>query len=230
MKPLFALLLVVGTVHADVSVRSTPVEASRADAVPARGADEPLVTVVEFADFECPYCAKVQETLVQLEAEYAGRMRLEYRQLPLEFHKAAMSAAEASLVAAAEGKFWRFYDTLFTRARAERLTREAVDETARVVGLDPKAYAAAMADHRYRPRVDKDVQLARESDLNATPSFVINGRHLSGAYPIERFRKIFDEECARATRLRAAGFRGRALHDALIADVAKNPELKRIKY
>jgi protein-disulfide isomerase len=234
MKRILLLALALGAAaaaRADVAVGPSFAR-GRGAAAPARGVDEPLVTVVEFADFQCPYCARVHEALVSLAAEYRGRMRMEFRHMPLQFHPMAMTAAEAAVAADAQGKFWAFYDQLFTRLRendwpggVRALGRPQLDEVARAVGLDMSAYRAALADHRYRARVDADVKLASDVGVSGTPTFFLNGRKLVGAQPLDRFRRAFDEELARAEKLRAAGFHGAALHDALLSDAASLPEL-----
>lgn len=199
-------------------------------AVPARGAGDADVVIVEFADFQCPYCARSHDTLAQLEREFHGRMRLEFRHMPLESHHAAMPAAEAAVEAQEQGKFWAFYDAAYADVDPPvlpRLTkgRAEIDRIARQIGLDQKRYQQAMADHRHRARIDADVAFAKSAGVDGTPTFFFNGRRLVGAQPIDRFRAAFEGELARARTLRAAGFSGTALHDALVSQAAGMPEL-----
>jgi protein-disulfide isomerase len=229
---LLIVLMLAGAARADVAVGGSRMRPLNMLGAPARGADEPLITVVEFANFQCPYCAKVHETLEKLHAELGSRVRFEYRQHPFEFHKWSMTAAEASMVAHEQGKFWAFADALYAQVRGssgikwdEATGRARVDEVARSLGLDMKAYQQAMSDHRHRARIDQDLELAKSIGNNATPTFYINGRRLSGAQPIERFRAAFDKEFVRAEALRAQGFRGTALRDALLSEAGTLPEL-----
>jgi protein-disulfide isomerase len=231
---LLVVLVLAGAARADVAIgtgkpRTLAVGTSPA---PARGTDEPLITVVEFANFQCPYCARVHETLEKLHAEFGSRVRVEYRHHPFDFHKWSMIAAEASMAAHAQGKFWLFADTLEAQVRAasgirwdETAGRARVDAVARTIGLDMKAYEQAMNDHRYRARIDEDLAFAKTLGTNATPTFYINGRKLSGAQPIEKFRAAFEQELARAAKLSTQGFRGAALRDALFSEAGTLPEL-----
>ncbi len=133
------------------------------------------------------------------------------------------------MAAHAQGRFWKFADAIEAKVRARtwvpEVTRAQIDEIARGIGLDMKLYEQAMADHRHRARIDEDLSFAKTIGVNATPTFFINGRHLSGAQPIEKFRDVFAQEVVRAEKLRAQGFRGSALRDALVSDAQTLPKL-----
>jgi protein-disulfide isomerase len=149
-----------------------------------RGPKDALVTLVEYGDFECPYCGRAEPTIRQLLTEFGQDVRYVWRHLPLnDVHAHAQLAAEASEAAAAEGRFWEYYDSLFEDqsalgvgdliARAERL------------GLDVERVTKDVREHRYAGRIADDVASADESGVSGTPTFFINGRRHHGAYDIE---------------------------------------------
>jgi protein-disulfide isomerase len=168
---------------------------------PQRGPADALVTLVEFSDFQCPFCGRVQATLTELQARYGRDLRIVWRNLPLAFHRDAQPAAEAALAAHAAGRFWSLHDLLFQNQRA--LDRGALEQYAAQVGLDPGAFRDALDRRRYRAAVEADARLAADLGITGTPTFVINGRKLVGAQPVDAFAKVIDEELAHARRLLA---------------------------
>lgn len=123
--------------------------------------------------------------------EYDGRVRLVVKDLPLSFHPLARAAAEGARCAGAEGRYWAYHDRLFEeqpRFEREQLIRYAVD-----LGLDATRFTACLDDRRYAAAVDADAQQARALGITATPTFLINGRVLVGAHPIETFREVIAE-------------------------------------
>ncbi|MGQ0467525.1 MAG: Na+/H+ antiporter NhaA [Sporichthyaceae bacterium] len=156
-------------------VLDPPVDPTR-DHVRGR-VDAPL-TVVEFADFECPYCARATGALHDLEARFGDRLRYVFRHLPLEVHPHAELAAEASEAASAQGKFWEMHDRLF--AHQDRLTAADLLEHAEAVGLDVDRFADDLASGEYAARVQADMLSAAASGAGGTPTFFVNGRRHKG--------------------------------------------------
>jgi protein-disulfide isomerase len=156
-----------------------------------RGVATATVTIVEFSDFQCPFCKRVVPTIDQLMKEYDGRVRLVFKDLPLPSHEMARPAHEAARCAAETGKFWAYHDRLFQEQPAfERrdLIRYAVD-----LDIDRASFVKCLEDRRYAAVVEGDVSQARSLGINGTPSFLINGRPLVGAQPIDTFRSVIDD-------------------------------------
>jgi protein-disulfide isomerase len=179
---------------------------------PWRGTELAKVTIVEFADFQCPFSARVRTALQAVLREYPGQVKLVFKHYPLPFHQNARLAAEASLAAGEQGRFWEYHDLLFSNIHA--LKRPDLEQYALQAGLDLARFRDALDSGRLRAEVDEDAQLAGRI-ATGTPSFFVNGRLLSGAQPVERFRQIIDEELRRADTALAKGLGLRDLYEAL---------------
>jgi protein-disulfide isomerase len=162
---------------------------------PLKGNPSAPITIVEFSDFECPFCSKVGPTITQLLADYPGQIKVVFKQLPLEFHKSAPLAAQASLAAHEQGKFWPYHDLLFANQRA--LTRPDLERYAEQLGLDMGQFNAALNSEKFKAQVDKDLAESQRNGIRGTPHFAINGKRLSGAQPIEKFKALIDAELQR---------------------------------
>jgi RNA polymerase sigma factor (sigma-70 family) len=156
---------------------------------PARGPADAPVTIVVFDDLLCTYCGEALASVDQLWDEYPGKLRLVVKHFPV--HAAAMLPAEASLAADAQGKFWELYNLMM--AHQDDLSREVLLELGRQAGLDLPAFRAALDQHRFAAAVAADQATGRELDVDATPTFLINGRRISGALPVARFRALIDD-------------------------------------
>jgi protein-disulfide isomerase len=172
----------------------------RADQARIQGqADAPL-WIVEVSDFQCPYCrAWHEETYPDVVKEFVetGKARLAYINFPIPGHRNAWPAAEAAMCAAAQGKFWPMHDALFeTQRKWESLQDPSAvfDSLATSVGVDAGPYHDCVTQHKMRPLIQADIDRARESGVNATPTFIIGDQAISGAQPIQAFRQIIGEE------------------------------------
>jgi len=161
---------------------------------PARGPKDAPVTIVEFSDFECPYCGAAHDTVEQVMSTYAGKVRLVYRQFPLSFHPHAAKAAEASLCAADQGKFWEYHDVLFKNQK--KLEPMELKAHASEVGIDPQKFGQCLDSGDKKKAVDADQQAGLQAGVGGTPAFFINGIFLNGAQPIDEFKKVIDGELA----------------------------------
>jgi len=157
---------------------------------PAMGPTTAKVAFVIFSDFQCPYCGMAAPTIRQLEKKYPNDVRFVFRQLPLPMHDKAQLAAEASMAANAQGKFWEYHDKLFANQR--ELDRPALERYAEQVGLDMAKFRQALDGHEYAAAVSADSALAASAQISGTPTFMINGQVVSGALPIEEFSKMID--------------------------------------
>jgi len=161
---------------------------------PARGPKDAPVTIVEFSDFECPYCGAAHDTVEQVMNTYAGKVRLVYRQFPLSFHPHAAKAAEASLCAADQGKFWEYHEALFKNQK--KLDLPDLKAHAGEVGLDTQKFSQCLDSGDKMKAVDADQQAGLAVGVGGTPAFFINGIFLNGAQPIDEFKKVIDGELA----------------------------------
>jgi protein-disulfide isomerase len=186
---------------------------------PVRGSATALVTIVEFADFQCPYCAKVDPTLKQIAAAYQGDVRFVWKNEPLPFHANAEPAAELALEARAEkgdAGFWDAHDKLY--ASQPSLEAADLEKVAAAMKLDVAKVKAAIKTHKYKAEIEADSDLGDDLQANGTPHFFINGKRLVGAQPFEAFKAIIDPELANAKALLAQGAPRAGLYDAIIKD------------
>ncbi|MED5261167.1 MAG: thioredoxin domain-containing protein [Myxococcota bacterium] len=159
---------------------------------PAIGPEDAAVTVVEFSDFQCPFCARVLPTLDQIRNEYGDQVRVVFKHLPLSFHQKAPAAHAASEAAHKQGKFWEMHDKIFKNQRQMSEANYVV--WAGEIGLDVETFKKDMASAAIKARVDQDVKEAGRLGVTGTPGFFINGRHMSGAKPFSEFKVVIDEE------------------------------------
>jgi protein-disulfide isomerase len=182
---------------------------------PTRGRADAPVTVVMLSDFECPFCQRGWETLLELETRYRGSIRIAYKAFPLDNHSGALVAALFARSAQAQGKFWEFHDRLFSQQGLdpERLMRYAVE-----AGLDKQSLLSDLETLTHAPEVARDIRQARRLGVHSTPTFFVNGRFISGAQPIEVFEEIVDEELAQAEKWISEGVPASGIYDKAIAD------------
>jgi protein-disulfide isomerase len=165
------------------------------DGDPSIGPADAPITIVEFSDYQCPYCqAWYQQTFDKLMASYPGKILFVYRDLPLPGHPESLPAAEAANCAGEQGAYWKFHNDLFSGQYS--LGRAAYEQYASDLGLDTSAFSTCLDDHRYQAEVKADSADAVRLGLNGTPSFVINGQILVGAQPFEQFKAIIDADLA----------------------------------
>lgn len=179
-----------------ITLPSPAVQRKQAEAIgPSKGPEGAKVTIVEFSDFQCPFCGRAAQTVDKVMATYAGKVRLHFRHYPLDFHKEAPKAHEASMCADDQGKFWEYHDELFRNQKA--LQPEQLKGYAKKLGLDAAKFDACLDSGKYKPAVDKDLADGQKLGVSGTPAFFINGVPLSGAQPFEQFQQIIDEELAK---------------------------------
>ena len=184
----------------NVVIHLEPPEVYRAElsveGAPFRGAEAAPVTIVKFEDFHCPYCRRVQATLSELMTRYEGKLKVVHLDFPLDtVHPQARVSHEAARCAGEQGKFWAYHDVLF--ANPPKSAAEDMLGFAKEVGLDLPKFEECLNSGRTRAAIEADVEEGQRLGLTGTPAFVINGRLISGAQPIERFAEIIDQELAR---------------------------------
>ena len=170
---------------------------------PFKGAADAPVVIVQFSDFQCPYCSRVESTIDALMADpaYAGKLKVVFKQMPLGFHDKAQKAAEAALFAADNGKFWELHKAMFSNQQA--LTVDDIKKYAGEIGLDVAALDAALASNKYAEAVAKDIKAANSVGISGTPSFLVNGKLVVGALPVEMFKKEIDAALANIAKAAA---------------------------
>ena len=194
-----------------------PQKALVAKWTPLRGPALAKVTIVEYGDFQCPFCARAQETLAALQKEYGNDLRIAYRHNPLPFHAHARELAEVAMAAAEQGKFWEMHDYIYAHQR--QLDEQKYEDFAREVGLDLARYRKSMLAHAHSDQLDADIAEAVKVSARGTPTFFVNGRVVTGAQPIEVFRTAIDAERARAQVLLDRGVALKDLYERLIGDL-----------
>ncbi len=164
--------------------------------LPAFGPDDAKVTIVEFSDFQCPYCSRAAQAVSQVKEKYSDKARFVFRQFPLSFHQDAHLAAQASLAAHAQGKFWPFHDMLFENQQA--LGRDKLEEYAEKAGLDMAKFKAALDNKQYAEQVDGDLELGKKVYVNGTPTIFVNGVRVANATDFGSISAAIDEALAKA--------------------------------
>jgi protein-disulfide isomerase len=165
------------------------------DAARVRGDPKAPITIVEFSDFQCPYCKQAQATLKDLLAKYNGRVKLAFRDFPMRaIHPRAQTAAEAARCAGEQGKFWEYHDALF--ADQSKLDAAGLAATAKSLGLDEKAFQSCLASGKFKPHIEADLEDGGKAGVAGTPGFFINGVFVSGSQPPAEYEKIIDSELA----------------------------------
>jgi predicted DsbA family dithiol-disulfide isomerase len=164
---------------------------------PTRGPADAPITIVEFSDFQCPFCSRATATLKKLDAAYPGKIRVVYRDFPLvQIHPNAARAAEAAACANEQGKFWPMHDAMFEHQ--DKLGEADLKQSAAALGLDATAFNTCLESGRHTAQWKKDTTEGESYGVQSTPAFFINGRLVVGAQPYESFARILDEELARS--------------------------------
>jgi protein-disulfide isomerase len=180
--------------HVRVLLQPPQAEFALKDARSTGPTDAP-VTVVEFADFECPYCRQVEPNLEKLRENYAGKVRFVYEDFPLPMHSHAEKAAEAARCAAAQGKFWPYHDRLFA-ADQKGLDVPDLKAAAASVGLDTNSFNKCLDSGEQAAAIQSDMDQGKRLGVSATPTFFINGHLVAGAMSYEAMRDLVDQELA----------------------------------
>jgi len=168
-----------------------PVKLNTAGA-PFKGPATAKVTIVEFSDFQCPYCAKAAVEAAQVVQKFPTQVKLVFKQFPLEDHSQAALAAEASLAAQAQGKFWQLHDKMYANFRS--INRVRILAWATEVGMDVNQLTADLNSHRYAARVHAEEQEGEVAGVEGTPTFYINGQKFNGVFEVSAIAPIVIDE------------------------------------
>jgi len=165
-----------------------------ADDDPFLGTDGAPIEIIQFAEFQCPYCGKVGDTMEKLLAEYPGKLKIVYRDFPLGFHDRAIPAAIAANCAGEQDKYWDMHGILMKNQT--KLQDTDLAGFAKEVGVDMDKWSTCLKDPAQEAEVKKDMEDASAVGVTGTPAFFINGVLLSGAVPFDQFKSIIDKELA----------------------------------
>jgi protein-disulfide isomerase len=191
-------------------------------ASPEKGPKTAKVTIIQFSDFQCPFCSRVEPTMTELEKDYGKDIRVVWKNNPLPFHQNAMPAAKAAVAAAAQGKFWEFHGKLF--ADQAHLDDQTYEKYAKELGLNVAKFKATMADPKTEADIKADMALAEKLGSRGTPGFFINGRPLRGAQPKESFKTVIDKEIVAADAALKRGVKPADLYAELTKDGKEKAE------
>ncbi len=158
---------------------------------PSFGPQDAKVIVVEFSDFQCPYCRNAARTVHEIQARFERHVRFVFRQFPLNFHEHAQLAAEAALAAHAQGKFWQLHDLMF--AHQMELARVDIENYAASAGLDMGVFRKNLDEHRFTSDVAEDIVIGKQVHVNGTPTMFINGKRVADASDTPAVMKIIHE-------------------------------------
>lgn len=164
---------------------------------PMIGSKEAAVTIIEFSDFQCPFCRESQPVLKKILQNYGDRIRLIFKHLPLDIHDQAFASAQAAVCAGKQGRFWPYHDSLFT---STDLSQGTLTKLASSSGLDLPNFKACMSSEASRAAVVKDVSEAKLLGINSTPTFIVNGRLVEGALGFDDFKALIEQELKAAQK------------------------------
>jgi protein-disulfide isomerase len=172
------------------------------DGAPVRGPADARITLVEFSDFECPFCSAAVKQVDAVMAAYPNDVKLIYKQFPLSMHPHAQLAAEASLAAGDQGKFWEMYEALFKNYR--RLSRDNILALAQQLSLDMGKFKSDLDSGKYKALIDKDLADGEAAGVYGTPSFYINGQQYNGEVTLTALKPILEGDLKAASKAPAS--------------------------
>ncbi len=181
--------------HAAIRLEAPRQAVAVAPVDPARGLTSAPIHLVEFSDFECPYCKQLEPVLTRLRDKYGDRIRLVWKDFPLPIHSRARGAAEAARCAGDQGHFWEYHDLLF--ANQQSLAPDDLKGHAGTAKLDLDQFAACLERGVHRADITVDLEEGARQGIEATPTVFINGRPVIGAQPFETYEKVIEEELSR---------------------------------
>jgi protein-disulfide isomerase len=191
---------------------------------PVRGKPTALVTIVEYSDFDCPTCKRAAPVAAKIKADYGDKVRLVWKDMPLQTHPRSMAAAEMARAARSQrgdAGFWDMHDRLFASAKLDDADLETL---ARSAGLEFRSALAAVKNEAFKKDIEADIELADDIEITATPQYFVNGRRMLGEQPYEKMKAMVDEEIKKAESLLRSGIEPTALYDWFIKD-GRPPEM-----
>ena len=177
-----------------VMLKAPRVDVSMEDSAGSVGPSNAPITIVEFSDYQCPYCQRAEASVKEVQKKYGDKVRLVYMDFPLPMHSNALKAAQAARCAGDQGKYWEYHDALF--ADQSKLDKAGLKATADKLKLDPKKFDECTAGDLHMDQIKKSQREGGDVGVDGTPTFVINGRLMSGAQPPSEMESVINEELA----------------------------------
>lgn len=164
---------------------------------PTKGGSDAKVTIVEYSDFQCPFCSKASTTVAAIEKKYGNKVKVAFKNFPLPFHSQARLAAEAALCANEQSSnlFWKMHDSMF--ADQSKLDKDNLMASAKKIGAKEAEFKACLEATKFKAVIDADMAQGQKLGIKSTPTFFVNGKLVSGAQPLEVFSEVIDEELAK---------------------------------
>lgn len=156
------------------------------------GGKDAKVVLIEYTDFECPFCLKHFETMDKVKKTYSDKIKVVARHFPLSFHANAQKAAEAAECAGEQGKFWQMYDALFAANAGKSMGVDKWKSEAKKMGLNATKFNECLDSAKYADKIEKQISAGAAAGVDGTPATFINGQLVSGALPFEQFKAIID--------------------------------------
>jgi protein-disulfide isomerase len=172
---------------------SLPLTQVKIEDSPALGPADASVVVVEFSDPLCPACLAAYETTRRVRQEYKDQIRWVFKDFPLERHQGAREAAEAAHCAGEQGQFWEFHDRIIN-AEEKNTDAEMLTDMAESLGLNKKQFERCLNRGQHRSRIEKDIQTGKKAGISAIPTYILNGKMISGAVSFDEFKQKIDDE------------------------------------
>jgi protein-disulfide isomerase len=186
-----------------VEIKMEPMRVQVAASGPAKGGPATApVTIVEFSDFQCPFCSRVNPTIKQVQDKYGDKVRIVFRQFPLSFHQQAAKAAEASLCANDQNKFWELHDAMFADQQA--LGVDQLKAKAASLGVNAEQFNQCLDSGKHAAAIQADLKDGQAAGVSGTPALFVNGRFINGAVPFEQIDPVIQDELRRAGSKTAA--------------------------
>lgn len=186
---LLMMAILVGLILVSKSINQDYSHATTTTTIPA---GNKTVTILEYSDFQCPYCARAENTMKEIKKAYGDRVEIIFKHFPLPFHSYAEKAAEASECARDQGKFWEYHDMLFENQN--KLDVDSLKKYATKLGLDREKFDSCLDNGEKADIVKSNYDEGVSKGVSGTPTFFINGRKLVGAQPFEKFKSVIDSE------------------------------------
>jgi protein-disulfide isomerase len=201
------------------SAKSTPTLSGDSTIIPvgksySKGPATAPITIIEFSEFQCPFCSRVNPTMKKIQDTYGDKVRIVFKHNPLPFHKDAPLAARAANAAGKQGKFWPMHDVLFKNMK--KLKPADIDGYAKGLGLDMAKFKVDVNSKEAKAAVAADMALAKKVGARGTPNFFVNGEQLTGAQPFSKFKVSIDKQLAAATAATKAGAKPSQIYATMV--------------
>ena len=179
----------------EILIKRPRIQVSAADA-PSKGNPKAPIQIIEFSEFQCPFCKKARPVVDQILSTYKDKVFYSFRDFPLSFHKQARKASMAALCAGDQGKYWEYNSKLFENQ--SDLDPDSLKKHAKEIGLNEKKFESCLESDKYEKTIDQSIADGSKAGVSGTPAYFINGIFVSGAQPFEKFKDIIDEELENA--------------------------------